>query len=356
MNRPSEITVLLPVFNGRPYVSEAIESILDQSFTNFELLIVEDGSTDGTPEILQRYAQKDDRVRILYNKENLGLIKTLNVGLANARGKYLARQDADDVSLGGRLATQYEFLESHPDYVLAGSEIEIIDAQGARINAPRREVHSDAAIRVMMLLHSAFVAGTAMMRRETIENNKLRYSLDMLHAEDFDFYWRLLKHGKGINLKKPLMKYRFTGGNISEVWRDVAEETASKISFRNLQESGWRPALSLQEVRKIRGTLAPESPAQLQHFQQIISTLKELAGLAQQAYPVTHAELKLILGLWCHKALMRLGPDLSRKDKLNLAYALYRIDPGGERFVFFNALSRRFSGLINRLKPMRPNH
>src|SRR5258705_775698 len=111
-----QVSVLLPVWNGERHLAAAIESVLGQSFTDFELLIVDDGSTDGSAALIRRYG--DERIRLFENEKNLGVTRSLNLGLAQARGRYVARMDADDLSAPERLARQVAFLDSHPEVAL----------------------------------------------------------------------------------------------------------------------------------------------------------------------------------------------------------------------------------------------
>ncbi|HEY9660554.1 MAG TPA: glycosyltransferase, partial [Allocoleopsis sp.] len=130
---PPQISVLMAVYNGSRYVAEAIESILNQTFTDFEFLIIEDGSTDNTVQILQDYANRDPRIKLIQNEQNIGLTKSLNKGLKLAQGKYIARQDADDVSLPHRFEQQIAVFAQNPAAVLVSCSLELIDATGKTV-------------------------------------------------------------------------------------------------------------------------------------------------------------------------------------------------------------------------------
>src|SRR5712664_125090 len=124
------VTVLMPVYNAQSYLSIAIESVLTQSFRHFELLIVDDGSNDGSSDILQRYEMEDPRIRV-FRKNNSGISETLNLGLSKAHGDFIARLDADDLMYPNRLQVQFEFLRNNPSVAFCGSFFEFIDDQGA---------------------------------------------------------------------------------------------------------------------------------------------------------------------------------------------------------------------------------
>lgn len=118
-----EISVVMPVYNASQYLAEAIESIVSQTFTDWELIIIDDGSTDDSKLIIKRYAQSDKRIRYYKNEQNMGVIRTLNKGINLSTGKYIARMDADDISLPTRFDTQYRFLENNADVAMCGTEL-----------------------------------------------------------------------------------------------------------------------------------------------------------------------------------------------------------------------------------------
>ncbi len=131
----SKISVVMSVYNGQSYLREAVESILNQTFTDFELILIDDGSTDATGEILDEYATRDARIILSRNQNNIGLTRSLNQGISMSRGKYIARMDADDVSRADRLSRQFEFLEKRPEVGVLGSGYQLMD--GADNVAPR---------------------------------------------------------------------------------------------------------------------------------------------------------------------------------------------------------------------------
>ena len=128
-----KVSVVMAVYNGEQYLQEAIESILSQTFSDFEFIIVDDASTDCTPEIVQNYAKYDKRIRLMRNKRNLGLTKSLNRGLNVSQGIYIARQDADDLSLPKRLELQVHFLDDHIEIGALGAGVEIVDEKGSSL-------------------------------------------------------------------------------------------------------------------------------------------------------------------------------------------------------------------------------
>src|ERR1051325_6328838 len=177
----------MAVYNGEKYLREAVDSILGQTFGDFEFIIVDDGSTDRTREILDSYG--DERIRVVRNPSNLGLISSLNRGVEHCRGEYVARMDCDDRSLPERLSKQVAFMDSHADVAAGGTWVTHMDAEGRVIGPTHTPVGARMARdfwRPPPLIHP-----TAIMRRAHIE--RLRYDADALKAEDYDLWLRLVK-------------------------------------------------------------------------------------------------------------------------------------------------------------------
>lgn len=194
-----KITVLMPVYNGGRYLAEAIESIIIQTFTNFEFLIIDDGSADNTAAIIKSY--KDPRIRLIKNSQNKGVVFSLNKGIKQARGKYIARMDADDVSLPERFKIQTGFLDKNPEYGLVGSCFYILDANRVRLYiAPT--LFDDEDIKLQLHFQNPLAHGSVMIRKTLIE--KECYNSTAKHFEDYDLWARLAKKTKIANLPHPL--------------------------------------------------------------------------------------------------------------------------------------------------------
>lgn len=210
MARPSvPLTVLIPVFNGERYVAKAIESILSQSFSDFELLILDDGSHDRTPQILQDYARRDSRIRLLRH-ENHGVAYTLDRGIREARGSLIAELGADDLALPERLKKQLAFLGENPDYVLVGGRLRIIDEYDREVGL-RKYPESDADLRQCLLLYNPF-GGPSLMYRRDAALAAGSYTSRFRTCEDYDLVLRLAACGRVANLAEPLISYRLHSG------------------------------------------------------------------------------------------------------------------------------------------------
>lgn len=242
------VTVLMPAYNSEVYIAGAIDSVLAQTFPNFELLIIDDGSTDDTKEIARSYVLNDPRVRFIGRDHN-GLVDTLNFGLQQAHGRYLARQDADDCSDPKRLEAQWRCLESQPDLVIVGSSYVVIDPAGFSIRVDRMP-QTDTAIRWHGLFHAPFAHTSVMLRLDVLRSKDLRYNATMGEAEDYCLWTRLLQYGRGYNLPEPLVQYRLHPGQASQRGKSAVWDLAGRVAQENLATLG--EALPLEQVQQLR--------------------------------------------------------------------------------------------------------
>lgn len=232
--RPSpSISVLTAVYNGTPYLREAIDSILNQTFSDFEFIIINDGSTDETAEILSSYT--DPRIRIIKNSKNLGLTKSLNIGLKIARGIYIARMDADDIALPERLQIEKKFLDNHLDIVAVGSEIDLINEDGKKVGE-KHLIQYPEIIRFRMVIANQLAHPTILFRKSIIIENG-GYDEHFKYAQDYELWSRLNERNYHFsNIAASLLRYRdypksMTQGAGS---RDQAYASAVAVIRRNL--------------------------------------------------------------------------------------------------------------------------
>ncbi len=240
------VSVLMPVYNGERYLRAAVDSILGQSFTDFEFLIVDDGSTDGTRAVLAGI--DDPRLRVIANERNMGVTKTLNVGLEAVRGRYVARFDADDIAHPERLAEQVAFLEANPDVVLLGSGYVSIDDAGHQVERVARPM-ADAEFRWTALLHSPVIHPSVMFRASLTGQGRLRYD-EHADAEDYDMWVRMLAFGAGARLGRPLVTWRRHAGAIGVARRRQQMATTIAIARANVERQF--PALRAQRDKIAR--------------------------------------------------------------------------------------------------------
>jgi glycosyltransferase involved in cell wall biosynthesis len=200
----------MSVYNGEKYLREAIESILNQTFTDFEFIIIDDGSTDESAAIINSY--NDARIRLI-QQENKGLASALNVGLKTARGKYIARMDADDVSLPERLEAQFWFLEHHAECVVVGSEALVIDMNGEYLYTFR---HPSTWEEIRNVLPKCpFFHSATMFRKQVAMQYGGYYEEIRHHFEDMILWNRMAQLGELRNIERPLIKYRLVPSAIS---------------------------------------------------------------------------------------------------------------------------------------------
>jgi glycosyltransferase involved in cell wall biosynthesis len=235
------VSVLMPVYNGENYLSEAVESILNQTFRDFELIIIDDGSTDRTAEILAEYERRDMRVR-LYSQARKGLIATLNRGIELSRGRYIARMDADDVSYPTRLEKQVAFLEAHLNVGVCGTWRVITG--GRVIRTPVQ----DGVIRSYLIFDTLLARPTVMMRKTLFETG-IRYPA-YEHAEDFGLWVQLADHTHFANLPEVLLYYRSHPGQVARKNRAQQMEAAGRVREAQLRRLGLRQTAEELEIHQ----------------------------------------------------------------------------------------------------------
>ena len=209
-----KVSVIMSVYNSSCYLQESIESILNQTFTDFEFIIIDDGSRDNTWEILTKYAKQDQRIKLFSNQENIGLIESLNKGLKLATGEYIARQDADDISMPKRLKNQIMVLNAEPEVVLVSGNLELINSAGQTIDRFKRACDSKL-VPWYMLFYNRVAGHSQVMYRKKSVVNLGGYSQGSHHAEDYELWCRLIKVGKIVIMPQILLKYRVHDKSVS---------------------------------------------------------------------------------------------------------------------------------------------
>ena len=233
-----EITVLMAVYNGERYLGEAIESILGQSFGDFEYLIIDDASTDCTSAILREYAMADKRIRLISNESNLGLSRSLNRGLEQAKGLYIARMDADDIARPERFATQHAWLKEHPEILVLGSAIQMIDENGEQLPSEPPPL-SSAQMRWNSFFGRQFVVchPTVMARRELFE--RFGVYAELPTSQDLELWGRLIciEPYPIANLSEVLLDYRVHSDSVSEKQNELQLETSNRVRLDTINRT-----------------------------------------------------------------------------------------------------------------------
>jgi glycosyltransferase involved in cell wall biosynthesis len=253
-SKTPKVTVFIPVYNREKYVGDAIESILAQTFSDFEILLVDDGSTDHSVDTIHSYT--DPRIRVVCNEVNLGIPKTRNKGVELARGQYIAMLDSDDRAYPHRLEKQVAFLDSHPDYAQVGSWCRMMDAQGRPLSKIKRQpalpddVHAQFLFRCAMSNRS-IMARTAILQEYGYRNNYPR-------CQDYELHVRLAKHYKLGNLPECLVYGRIHPQQITGQTPDLGDAKKQEIISQQLKELGatfsqedLAPHLTLSRMQKL---------------------------------------------------------------------------------------------------------
>jgi len=227
------VSVLMAVYNGERYVAEAVESILAQTYRDFEFVIVDDGSTDGSRNVIERHS--DSRIRLVPSAENSGLAAALNRGLAVCRGFLVARQDADDVSEPDRLARQVAYLEAHPDVAVVGSWYRKIDPEGQDLGL-RRLACEPLDVRWAMLFHCPLIHSAVMFRRAPLVERGWEYDSSIKYGEDYALWSRVMEELAIANVAEPLVRLRSnpwsmtaTYGNHTLKGREISIENIGRL-------------------------------------------------------------------------------------------------------------------------------
>lgn len=248
MNRSPFVSVIMPVYNGERYLHEAVESICNQTFRDFEFIIINDGSIDGTWVNLSKYI--DPRL-ILVDQDHHGLISALNRGLTIARGEYIARMDSDDIAAPDRLEKQAAFLSTHPEVGILGTACRLFDANGGDLGLRQWPVR-DLEIRWASLLTSPFAHPTVMIRRDILIQKGLEYDPDFQAVEDYDLWTRILRYTFGANLSEPLMLYRVHGDRVTSKYRELQLKNHDGVALRSIQEQLPEFVITPEQVSDLR--------------------------------------------------------------------------------------------------------
>ena len=254
------VSVILPVFNAQKTVKESIQSIIDQTYKDWELLVINDGSTDNTKSEVLSF--RDSRIKYIENPENKKLIYTLNYGLELANGEYIARMDADDISLPTRFEKQVSYMNKHPECVVCGTLIQRFKDK-KNIGKPIGVIGDDVRLKEYLFRDACFMHPTVLFRADVVKKNKLKYDINYLHAEDYKFWIDMSDYGEFHNLNEPLLKYRLSDGQISQINKSVQFQTSNRCrreyiktkvkneKFLNEIESGQISTGTLNQCKKI---------------------------------------------------------------------------------------------------------
>ncbi len=310
-NESPAISVLMPVYNGALYLREAIDSILQQSFTDFEFLIINDGSTDGSEKIIRSY--QDPRIRLVNNEVNIKLIATLNKGIALCKGKYIARMDADDISMPERLEKQYHFMEQNQSIGICGTLYKSF-AENITVGVCRyAETHEDICFKQLYQIQVSH--GTVLLRTETLKKYELIFDANYPHAEDYDFFTRASRVTRLHNLQFVGYLVRQHELEVSKKYRSDQIANSNIIRHREFEELGCPIHAELLEdyieLNHQHYTLIKSSPPQLQSLLEKMVTANRRSQIFKKDFL-----LKKLQNLWFHYCYNKSGLAEYRKSEI----------------------------------------
>ncbi len=307
-----KISVVTSVFNGGAFLSPAVESILGQTFTDLEFIVVDDGSTDQSWAVLNEYARKDERMILHRNSGNIGLTRSLNLGLSLARGEYFARFDADDIALPQRIERQAAFLDSHPDIDLVGCRARLVEEDGSLIGESVPPMY-DEAIKAELLLKNYFGHPEIMARMQTIRAVG-GYDESIPFAQDYDLWRRLIPGAKFASLPEALYIWRNRKQNISNSKRLAQLECMFSTSVRLVRETmSSRERLDEDAYRRVwfafHGRVDMMRDGDIERLEPFWTLLQERASLLEKT----------------SEGFAALGLNLLRHGRLGTGFAMLRI-------------------------------
>lgn len=227
------VSVIMPCYNAAPFLDEALTSILQQTYSNLEIIVINDGSTDSTPDMLQRYAGKDSRLVVINHVMNKGLVACLNSGVAIARGAYIARMDADDISVAGRIETELDHLLAHPDVDVVSCGFYYISPNGMQSPAVKPRGTYPLSLKFISLLATPMAHPSVLGKSSCFRN--FAYDNHFIHSEDYDLFSRMAWSGiRLFNLVQPLYGIRLHQARVSNLFEAKQVDSHVRISLRNL--------------------------------------------------------------------------------------------------------------------------
>lgn len=239
-NKPL-VSILLPVYNSAPFLADCLSSIQKQTYSNWELIIINDGSTDNTRQILESFAA-DSRIRIYSRKSNSGIAASLNQAVSLAKGQFLARMDADDVMYPHRLSRQVRYLLSHPDAVVIGGQCRLIDTQNKSLGKKTFPL-DHRSIYQLAFLRSPLQHPAIMINRLLVPAQFTWYQSSRVPAEDLDLYFRLFRFGLAANLPQTVIKYRQNPEGLTFQNPRITFLRALAVRLNAVSIYGYRPSL-----------------------------------------------------------------------------------------------------------------
>lgn len=330
------ISVVMSVYNGQKYLAEAIESTLNQNIRDLEFIIIDDDSTDNSLEIVQNYRAKDSRIRVVVNETNLGLAKSLNKGIALARGKYIARMDADDVSLPERFEKQVNFLENNPNIGVLGTNYSTINEEGFVLHDLKLN-QQPYKIWWGLFFVNQIVHPSVMMRRSIFTDYDIKYLESLSSSADYDLWFQIIPYFDLANLNETLHLYRLHGRSISVSRKNEQERNAASILTNRTQQ-----VINL-ELPDDYGAYLSNTTLELSQTEALIScrALSKLYSCFEKRYPGISRKERLEVKNDYQKKVIKIID--SQSNKLEFVPYIFR-------YIFFrveNKITRTLCSISN---------
>lgn len=284
MKKQPSVSVVMTAYNAGEFVATAVESILNQTYQNLELIIVNDGSTDGTGKILREMAKNDRKITLINCRKNRGASEASNLGLVRARGAFMARMDADDISMPDRIEQQVKFLQTHKRVVAVGGQCELIDRAGERIGTKNFPT-SHRAIYESLYMFNPIQHPSLMVNTKLLKGNKIIYHTKVLLAHDLEILFHLAQYGELANLDEVVLQYRIHGDSLS--LKDPKATFAHTVAVRKIARAmyGYKPSKKGWIVHALQRAVMSLLPSVLVYPLFRVLRMKKLVEVkAQLAY------------------------------------------------------------------------
>jgi glycosyltransferase involved in cell wall biosynthesis len=298
-----KVSVIMPVYNAEHYIKTAIDSILEQSYKNIELIIINDCPTDSTMKIVRTY--KDDRIYVINNSQNKGIAYSRNAGLYYATGKYIAIMDDDDISLPGRIEKQVKFLEEREDIDILGGKVQAIDENDTIISTDKMVFNNPLYIKVNFLFRCIYHNSEVMFRKKIIDNYGIRYQEKCYGMEDFLFWIECSKVATMSNMDELLLKHRYyNGSETSRVKRDEKGKRKEHFAYLQRFSLGKSGFTLTEEELALLNRLMNEENDYAAHMQEITSAHSIFKKMIHQSKKL-NMDFQTELDIYLRQQLMR---------------------------------------------------
>ena len=310
-----KISLLMCVYNAAEFLRQSIDSVLNQTFTDFELLIGEDGSTDNSFEIISGY--KDPRIRIFRNPQNKGIGYSCNQLIRESRGEYLGRHDSDDISLPTRLQRQMDFFEKHPEIGICGTNITVFGDRSQKKFYPQ----NDEEIRAYLILNDPFCTSTVLFKKP---ETPIYFNESLVVSEDYAFFFELSKVSKMANLPENLLNYRWHPNNITQLRKDIKADSANQVRATIISQTlSYQLEEHENRLMNLVSDRTPLTQIELELLEALL--IKLIHKNHEVKYYSSQALQNLIFHQWLTNCLRLRNTSITQKIRIDLSSELFKL-------------------------------